>query len=136
MRSKMKRVFLSPFTALFTGICLRLLFLLKLPAGAGDTVIYEQLARNWLKHGKYAMDVGGVLVPVDLRVPGYPAFMALIYALTGRTGEQARVFVMLAQVVLDLSTCLAIGALAALLVTLCDPRAKPKRAFSASILPS
>jgi hypothetical protein len=129
----MKRVFLSPFTALFTGICLRLLLVLKLPAGAGDTVIYEQLATNWLKHGKYAMDVAGALVPVDLRVPGYPAFLALVDALTGRTGEQARIFVMLAQVVVDLATCLVIGALAALLVTLCDPRAKPKRAFTAGL---
>jgi len=129
----MKRVFLSPFTALSTGICLRLLFVLKLPAGAGDTVIYEQLATNWLKHDKYAMDVAGALVPVDLRVPGYPAFLALVYALMGRTGEQARIFVMLAQVLVDLATCLAIGALGAILVTLCDPRAKPKRAFTAGL---
>src|SRR5208283_1624708 len=133
MRSNMKRVFLSPLTALSTGICLRLLFVLKLPAGAGDTIIYEQLATNWLKHGKYAMDIGGALVPVDLRVPGYPAFLALVYALTGRTREHARIFVMLAQVVVDLATCLAIGALAALLVTLGDPRAKPKRAFTAGL---
>jgi 4-amino-4-deoxy-L-arabinose transferase-like glycosyltransferase len=129
----MKRVFLSPLTALSTGICLRLLFVLKLPAGAGDTVIYEQLATNWLKHGKYAMDIGGALVPVDLRVPGYPAFLALVCALTGRTGEHARIFVMLAQVVVDLATCLAIGTLAALLVTLGDPHAKPKRAFTAGL---
>ena len=40
---------------------------------------------------------------------------------------------MLAQVVVDLATCLVIGALAALLVTLCDPRAKPKRAFTAGL---
>jgi hypothetical protein len=129
----MKRVFLSPLTALFVGICLRLLFVLKLPAGSGDTVIYDQLATNWLKHGKYAMDIGGALVPVNIRVPGYPAFLALIYALTGRTGEPARIFVMLAQVAVDLATCLTIAALAAVLVTLCDPRAKPKRAFTAGL---
>jgi len=129
----MKRVFLSPLTALSTGICLRLLFVLKLPAGSGDTVIYDQLATNWLKHGKYAMDIGGALVPVNLRVPGYPAFLALIYALTGRTGESARIFVMLAQVAVDLATCVAIGGLAALLVTLCDSRAKPKRAFTTGL---
>jgi hypothetical protein len=129
----MKRVFLSPLTALFAGICLRLLFVLKLPAGAGDTGIYEQLATNWLKHGKYAMDVGGLLIPVNLRVPGYPAFLALVYVLTGRMGQPARIFVMLAQVVVDLATSLATGALAALLVTLCDPRAKAKRAFTAGL---
>ncbi len=125
----MKRIFLSPITALLAGACLRLFFVLKFPAGSGDTAIYEQLATNWLKHGKYAMDIGGAAIPVDLRVPGYPAFLALVYTLTGRTGEPARLFVMLAQVLADLMTCVVTGALAALLVTLCDPRAKPKRAF-------
>jgi hypothetical protein len=125
----MKRVFWSPLTALFAGACLRLAFVLKLPAGSGDTALYEQLATNWLKHGKYARDVAGALIPVNLRVPGYPAFLAMVYALTGRTGETARIYVMLAQVLVDLVTCLAIGALAALLVTLCDPRNKPKHAF-------
>jgi len=46
------------------------------------TRYYEQLATNWLKHGKYAMDIAGLPVPVDLRMPGYPAFLALVYALT------------------------------------------------------
>jgi hypothetical protein len=129
----MKRIFLSPLTALFAGACLRLLFALKWPGGSGDTVIYEQLATNWLKHGKYAMDVAGALVPVDLRMPGYPAFLALVYALTGRTGEHARMFVRLSQVLVDLATCLAIGGLAALLVTVRDPRANPKRSFTAAL---
>jgi len=129
----MKRIFLSPFTALFAGACLRLLFVLKWPAGSGDTVIYEQLATNWLKHGKYAMDIAGAPVPVDLRMPGYPACLALVYALTGRTREHARLFVMLSQVLVDLATCLAIGGLAALLVTLGDPRGKAKRSFNAAL---
>jgi hypothetical protein len=129
----MKRIFLSPLTALFLGACLRLFFVLGYPASSGDTVVYEQLATNWLKHGKYAMDIGGTPLPVDLRMPGYPAFLALVYALTGRTGESARIFVMLAQVLVDLATCLAIGALAALLVTLGNPRSKPLRAFTAAL---
>lgn len=129
----MKRVFFNPFAALFAGACLRLFFVLKLPAGSGDTVIYEQLATNWLKRGKYAMDIGGAPVPVDLRMPGYPAFLAMVYALTGRTGQTARIFVMLTQVMVDLATCLVIGALAALLVTLCDPRSRPKHAFTVAV---
>ncbi len=129
----MKRIFSNPLTALFAGVCLRLYFALKFPAGSGDTAIYEQLATNWLKHGNYAMDIGGTLVPVDLRVPGYPAFLGLLYALTGRTGDSARLFVMLAQVLVDLGSCLAIGTLAALLVTLCDPRGKSRRAFTATL---
>src|SRR5664279_880112 len=111
----MRRILSSPLTALLAGACLRLLFVLKFPADSGDTVIYEQLATNWLKYGKYAMDVGGQPVPVDLRMPGYPAFLAILYALIGRVGPNARLAVMLAQIFIDLATCLIIAGLAALL---------------------
>src|SRR5215469_10723450 len=109
----MKRIFSSPVFALAAGLGLRLFFLLKFPADSGDTVLYEEIAANWLKHHVYAMDVQGALTPVDLRMPGYPAFLALIYALTGRTAESARLWVMLAQIVVDLLSCLVIAVLAA-----------------------
>ena len=125
----MKRVFCNPVFPLLAGACLRLLIVLKFPSGSGDTVIYEQLAANWLKHGKYAMDVAGQPVPVDLRMPGYPAFLAFVYALTGRTGESGRFYVMLAQVLVDLACCVAAGALAVLLVSLCVRQANRQRAF-------
>src|SRR6266853_3038490 len=108
----MKRVFSNPIVALTAGLCLRLYFVLKFPANSGDTVLYEQIATNWLKHHVYAMDVGGAVTPVDLRMPGYPAFLAIIYALTGRTGTDARVWVMLAQIAVDLLACLVIARLA------------------------
>ena len=125
----MKRVFSNPIFPLLAGAFLRMLFVLKFPAGSGDTIIYEQLATNWLKHGKYAMDIAGQPVPVDLRMPGYPAFLALLYALTGRTGESAHLAAMLAQVLVDLACCVAIAALAALLVSLCSRQANRQRAF-------
>jgi len=112
----MKRIFSSPFTALVVGLGLRLFFVLKFPANSGDTVLYEQIATNWLKLHTYAMDVHGTITPVDLRMPGYPAFLTLIYALTGHTGEGARLWVMLAQVVVDLIGCLLIARLAKLLI--------------------
>ena len=93
----MKRIFSHPVTALAAGFCLRLFFVLKYPANSGDTVLYEQMATNWLQHHVYAMDVNGPITPVDLRMPGYPAFLAIVYAITGRTGADARFFVMLAQ---------------------------------------
>ena len=129
----MKRIFSSPVFPLLAGACLRMLFVLKFPADSGDTAIYEQLAANWLKYGKYAMDIAGQHVPVDLRMPGYPAFLTLIYALTSRTGESARPFVMIAQVLVDLACCVAIGALAALLATLCSRQASSRRAFLAGL---
>src|SRR5215472_7031480 len=134
----MKRIFSSPVFALVAGLCLRLFFVLKFPAESGDTVLYEEIAANWLKHHVYAMNVQGVLTAVDLRMPGYPAFLAFIYALTGRTGESARLWVMLAQVAVDLLSCLVIAALAASLLLLADRGGpiKPeslKRVFTAAL---
>jgi glycosyl transferase family 22 (putative mannosyltransferase) len=129
----MKRVFYSPFVAIAVGLCLRLFFVLKFPSTSGDTFLYEQIATNWLKHGAYAMDVGGAITPVDVRMPGYPAFLAFIYALTGRTGESARLPVMLAQVTVDLLTCLLIAALAALLTSGISNRESGKRVFTAAL---
>ena len=125
----MKRIFFGFLPPLLAGACLRLFFVLRFPATAGDTVIYNELASNWVKLGQYAMAVDGKPTPVDIRMPGYPAFLAVVYALTGRTGESARLAVMLAQVVVDLSTCLVIAWLAALLVSLANPRSNSKPAF-------
>ncbi len=120
-------------TALAVGLCLRLFFVLKFPAGSGDTALYEQIATNWLKHGIYAMDVAGTLTPVDLRMPGYPAFLAIIYALAGKTGDAARLWVMFAQIAVDLLSCVATGALATLLLTGDESPSTIKRLFSAGL---
>jgi hypothetical protein len=129
----MKRVFLNPFVALIAGLCLRLFFVLKYPANSGDTVLYEQIATNWLKHHAYAMDVAGAVTPVDLRMPGYPAFLAMVYAITGRTGENARQWVMLAQIAVDLLACLVIARLAELLAYAAEGVAGNKRVRSVAL---
>ena len=126
----MKRIFSHPLAALIAGLGLRLYFVLKFPATSGDTVLYEQIAANWLKHHVYGMDVGGAITPVDLRMPGYPAFLAIIYALSGRTGSDARFWVMLAQVLVDLLSCLAIARLTALLACSSSDAATNKRVYS------
>ena len=129
----MKRIFSSPVVALLAGLCLRLFFVLRYPANSGDTVLYEQIATNWLRHHVYAMNVHDLVTPVDMRMPGYPAFLALLYALTGRMGEAARLWVMLAQVVADLLTCLLIAGLAALLLVVGNDQARPQRVFLAAL---
>jgi hypothetical protein len=129
----MKRIFSNTFVALAAGLCLRLFFVLKYPANSGDTVLYEQMATNWLKHHAYAMDVGGVVRPVDLRMPGYPAFLATVYAITGRTGEAARLWVMLAQIAVDLLGCLVIARLAEILACTAEGVAANKRVRSIAL---
>lgn len=98
--------------AAIAGVALRLFFVLHFPASSGDTPIYEDLATNWLKHGVYGISTEAYITPTDMRVPGYPAVLAAIYALTGQTGLRARLFVMLAQVCVDLGTCFLAAALA------------------------
>ncbi len=129
----MKRIFSHPFAALAAGLCLRLLFVLKFPANSGDTVLYEQIATNWLKRHAYAITIGGEITPVDVRMPGYPAFLALVYALTGRTGADARFWVMLAQIGVDLLSCSVIARLAALLACASEASTPNKRVSSIAL---
>src|SRR5712692_10808973 len=129
----MKRVLSSPIVALASGLCLRLCFVLKFPGNSGDTVLYEEIATNWLKHHIYGMTVGSQITPVDVRMPGYPAFLAIIYALTGRTGADARLLVMLAQIAVDLLTCLVIARLASLLVCTSEDSAPDQLVQSISL---
>jgi 4-amino-4-deoxy-L-arabinose transferase-like glycosyltransferase len=129
----MKRIISHSVAALVAGLCLRLFFVHKYPMVSGDTPLYEQMATNWLQHHVYAMAVDGAVTPVDLRMPGYPAFLAIIYAITGRTGPDARIYVMVAQVVVDLCACLVIAGLAALLALLRPNPACCKRVFTVTL---
>jgi hypothetical protein len=129
----MKRIFSHPVTALAAGLCLRLFFIIKHPMNSADTVLYEQLATNWLQHHVYAMNVDDAIRAVDLRVPGYPAFLALIYRITGRIGQDARFYVMLAQAAVDLCACLVTAGLAAMLARLRPEPGCSCRAFSATL---
>ncbi len=109
----MKRVFSHPVFALAAGLALRLYFVFQFPSVAGDTKMYETLATSWLKHHIYGTVITGVLTPVDIRMPGYPAYLALMQALTHRSAEDSRLWVMIGQVFFDLGTCVVIAALAA-----------------------
>jgi hypothetical protein len=96
--------------AVLVGLALRVFFVLKFPVtDSGDAPFYIELAWNWLKHGVYGFPVNGQLTPVDMRVPGYPAFLAAVFAFAGNSPRA----VMLAQAVLDLATCFLIALIAA-----------------------
>jgi hypothetical protein len=129
----MRRIFSHPLVALAAGLCLRLFFVVRYPANSSDTVLYEQMATNWLKHHVYAMEVFGQITPVDLRMPGYPAFLAIVYAITGRTGPDAHFTLMIAQVLIDLLSCVLVATLAATLFLMVNERNPPGRVFAAAL---
>lgn len=92
------------------GLALRAFFVFCLPAsGSGDAPFYIELAWNWLKNGVYGVYADGRLIPVDARVPGYPAFLAAIFRIAGKSPNA----VLLAQVVVDLAACFLIALIAA-----------------------
>ena len=95
--------------AMLFGLALRLFFIIHFPFHAGDTKFYDELARNWLDHGVYGLFVHGRLVSVDMRMPGYPAFLAGVYAVFGRSGRAVMYF----QAVIDLMTCILTAMIAA-----------------------
>jgi len=109
---------------LIAGLCLRLFFVLKFPAIPATQFFYEQIATNWLKHHVYGMDVGGLSRPSICAMPGYPAVSCLMYALTGRTGAHARLWVMVAQIAWIFFPGLVTARLAALLLA---PPKTPRR---------
>lgn len=118
--------------AALAGLALRGFFLWSFPAEAGDSPTYEALARNWLDHGVYGLFMQGRLVPVDLRLPGYSAFLACVYTLFGRS----RLAVMATQALVDLASCFLIVALAARIfpaVPAADEQRARARAASAAI---
>src|SRR5258708_32279587 len=99
------------FLAMVMGLGLRLLFALQFPAPAGDSGLYLQLARNWADHHIYGLWLNGQLVPTDLRMPGYPAFLAGVVMLFRRSTRA----IVLSQAALDVSTCFLTAALGAVL---------------------
>lgn len=113
------------FAAALAGLALRILFLVKFPVSdAGDSPFYMELGWNWLKHGVYGLVVNAQLTPVDMRAPGYPAFLAAIFAFAGKSGRA----VMFAQAGLDVLTCFVIALIAA---RLAPPPARRRAAIAA-----
>ncbi len=97
--------------ALVVGLLFRLWLVAQFPYEAGDTPLYEALAKSLLAHRSYALEVDGRLLPVNVRMPGYPAFLAASHTLFGPGFQPARVL----QAVIDTLTCVLAGWLAALL---------------------
>jgi 4-amino-4-deoxy-L-arabinose transferase-like glycosyltransferase len=91
------------------ALALRLLFVLHFPGVVDDSRLYADIAMNWLGHGVYGITNSGRLMPTLSRLPGYPGFLAVIFALFGWSNFRA---VLLVQVVVDLGTCFLIADLA------------------------
>jgi len=97
------------FAASLAALALRLLFVLRVPAVVDDSRLYADIAMNWLQHGIYGITDSGQVVPTLSRLPGYPAFLAAVFAIFGWSNFRA---VLLIQVLFDLGTCFLVADIA------------------------
>ena len=98
----------------FLGITLlalafRLLLVFRAPAVVDDSRLYADIAKNWLHHGTFGITNSGTIMPTLSRLPGYPAFLAVVFWLFGADNFRA---VLLLQVLFDLATCFLIADMA------------------------
>ncbi|MEI9977452.1 MAG: glycosyltransferase family 39 protein [Edaphobacter sp.] len=111
MTARQPKILPSLALALVAGVLLRLWFIAHAARVDGDTLLYGNIARNWMEHGVYSFtQPPAAPVPTLIRLPGYPMFLALCFGLFGFDHYGA---VMVVQCAIDLFTCLVIAALAA-----------------------
>jgi 4-amino-4-deoxy-L-arabinose transferase-like glycosyltransferase len=91
------------------ALALRLTFVLHFAGIVDDSRLYADIAMNWLQYGVYGITDSGHVMPTLSRLPGYPAFLAAVFALFGWSNFRA---VLLIQVVFDLATCFLVADLA------------------------
>ncbi len=96
--------------ALLAGLVLRLWFIGHFARIAGDTLVYGEIAKNWMQYGVYGfVDIGGAPQPTLIRLPGYPLFLIACFRIFGVEQYTA---VMDLQAIIDLLSCILISALA------------------------
>jgi 4-amino-4-deoxy-L-arabinose transferase-like glycosyltransferase len=100
------RFFLAATLAAFA---LRLLFVFRFPAITSDSLVYGDIAKNWLQHGIFGISGIDDITPTYIRLPGYPAFLALIFTIFGMEHYRAALMV---QVFVDIGTCFLIADIA------------------------
>ncbi|HUI83166.1 MAG TPA: glycosyltransferase family 39 protein [Candidatus Binatia bacterium] len=88
------------------AFALRLVFYFLFPHVTGDSLIYGDIAKNWLDRGIYGLTHADSPHPTLIRLPGYPAFLAACFVLFGREHYHA---VLLAQIVIDVAACFFIA---------------------------
>jgi len=104
-----RRNWLFFLLATAAALALRFIFVFRFPHIAGDTLVYGDIAKNWLDHGIFGLTDNGLVRPTLIRLPGYPAFLAAVFTIFGREHYTA---VMVVQALIDTNTCLVIAALA------------------------
>jgi len=108
----------------------RLFVALRLPNDTPDDGrVYSQIARNVLEQHVYSHEEQPPFTPTLIRLPGYPFFLAAVYAVTGH-GNNTPVRVV--QAIVDTFTCLLVALVAFQWTE--NPARKWRAAYAAFVL--
>ena len=113
-----RRLRITALLLLAAGLLLRIYFLLRRPFIASDSLLYQDIAQNWLHAHIYGLSTGVPPHPTLIRLPGYPAILAACAWLFDRWLHPAigtiRSFlpVLWLQVFIDLATCWLVSRIA------------------------
>ncbi len=91
------------------ALALRLLFFFRFPHITGDSLVYGDIAKNWLEQGIFGLTHAEGVQPTWIRLPGYPAFLAVCFKLFGVEHYNA---VLLLQIAIDIAGCFVVADLA------------------------
>jgi hypothetical protein len=114
VRDLLRRHFHFFLLAAAAGIGLRIFFILRFPAVTTDSFVYGDIAKNWLQQGIYGLSGVDDISPTYVRLPGYPAFLAAVFAIFGVDHYRAVLFL---QMFVDIGSCLVIADIARRLLT-------------------
>jgi len=115
--------------AILAAIALRLFFIFRFPGVTTDSFVYGDIAKNWLQHGIYGLSGTEEISPTYIRLPGYPAFLAFIFAIFGMEHYRA---VLVTQMFVDIGTCFIIADMARRVIS---PRAAKATFVLAAVCP-
>ena len=114
MRELVRQHFRFFLAATLAALALRLFFVFRFPAVVTDSLVYGDIAKNWLQHGVFGLSGINEVSPTYIRLPGYPAFLASIFAIFGMEHYRAALIV---QMFVDIGTCFLIADVARRCVT-------------------
>ena len=103
MREFIRRNLRFVLAVLAAALLFRLIFIFYFPGVVTDSFIYGDIAKNWLQHGIYGLSGPEEISQTYIRLPGYPAFLAFIFAIFGIDHYRA---VLIVQMFVDIGTCL------------------------------
>ena len=103
------RFAVSAALALVAGGLLRVWMFQQFYEANGDSLVYGDIARNLLLHGRYAVTVDGAIASTLIRLPGYPLFLAMCFRIFGLENYAAAAWL---QIPLELAGCLLLAGFA------------------------